>query len=236
MCGEKFLEVVQPIAEWGSPPRVRGKGLYSLSLVLRAGITPACAGKSSPHLRYSTSRWDHPRVCGEKENELREFAAQIGSPPRVRGKGPTMKMGSLFPRITPACAGKRSFFSRSSVSERDHPRVCGEKHHPTPSSADSRGSPPRVRGKGRVADYRQGPCGITPACAGKSLPRSQTTATCRDHPRVCGEKAAAAAPAHNQSGSPPRVRGKGLCFPALCKLLGITPACAGKSKDKRPHS
>ena len=30
-------------------------------------------------------------------------------------------------------------------------------------------------------------------------------------------------------GSPPRMRGRGLCFPALCKLLGITPAYAGKS-------
>ena len=25
VCGEKFLEVVQPIAQWGSPPRMRGK-------------------------------------------------------------------------------------------------------------------------------------------------------------------------------------------------------------------
>ena len=36
-------------------------------------------------------------------------------------------------------------------------------------------------------------------------------------------------PANALIGSPPRMRGRGLCFPALCKLLGITPAYAGKS-------
>ena len=47
---------------------------------------------------------------------------------------------------------------------------------------------------------------------------------------MCGEKAAAAAPAHNQSGSPPRMRGKVrmTLMPPMCGR--ITPACAGKRK------
>ena len=50
-----------------------------------------------------------------------------------------------------------------------------------------------------------------------------------DHPHVCGEKFP---PAHRHpcsAGSPPRVRGKaGHCLVELL-VLGITPACAGKS-------
>ena len=92
MCGKKFLEVVQPIAQWGSPPRMRGKGLAdknSLAYVrvtppprMRGkvartvkgitvlGITPACAGKSSPLLTTACGCADHPRMCGEKTKKI----------------------------------------------------------------------------------------------------------------------------------------------------------------------
>ena len=59
----------------------------------------------------------------------------------------------------------------------------------------------------------------------------------QNHPRVCGEKSRTAAVLISQSGSPPRVRGKGVRFLACSAVDGITPACAGKRRSwYRPHS
>ena len=46
---------------------------------------------------------------------------------------------------------------------------------------------------------------------------------------MCGEKDITALNANNWQGSPPRMRGKGLCRERHCLWAGITPACAGKS-------
>ena len=70
----------------GSPPRVRGKAPGQLPPVDKAGITPACAGKSCMN-NYTTPRaGDHPRVCGEKLLGEINYRDVWGSPPRVRGK------------------------------------------------------------------------------------------------------------------------------------------------------
>ena len=71
--------------------------------------------------------------------------------------------------------------------------------------------------------------GITPACAGKSFPAVLHFGLVEDHPRVCGEKALVASHKYYATGSPPRVRGKGLGLQVNVRLVGITPACAGKS-------
>ena len=71
--------------------------------------------------------------------------------------------------------------------------------------------------------------GITPACAGKSRPCDIGHSPCRDHPRVCGEKANGVMDDIHEKGSPPRVRGKGAGSIAKKPQSGITPACAGKS-------
>ena len=54
----------------------------------------------------------------------------------------------------------------------------------------------------------------------------------RDHPRVCGEKLGIFLLFCLQIGSPPRVRGKVTQVTAIIALSGITPACAGKSKEQ----
>ena len=70
---------------------------------------------------------DHPRVCGEKFTGASLTGALMGSPPRVRGKDPTLKFNVADKRITPACAGKRLGAGNKPPSNQDHPRVCGEK-------------------------------------------------------------------------------------------------------------
>ena len=70
-------------------------------------ITPACAGKRLCLRELAVLREDHPRVCGEKTDTVRDAVARVGSPPRVRGK-------VVLP-------------DAQTISIRDHPRVCGEK-------------------------------------------------------------------------------------------------------------
>ena len=139
----------------GSPPHVRGKDMDTLQTVHDARITPACAGKSGPYTQRPAWSWDHPRMCGEKDNWMPEGVEPEGSPPHVRGKGIRFQRGCSIPGITPACAGKSVMFSI-----------------PWPVLT---GSPPHVRGKGynTLGAIMQG--GITPACAGKRLKRSRST-------------------------------------------------------------
>ena len=112
--------------------------------------------------------------------------------------------------ITPACAGKSRRKTTDRFCSRDHPRVCGEKK-PAPSGLDSQqGSPP--------------------ACAGKSASHGFFVLLRWDHPRVCGEKQGNAAAISVTPGSPPRVRGKVVLVDFGPEFLGITPACAGKSR------
>ena len=147
MCGEKAPNVIQSIADYGSPPRVRGKAMQFMQRVKQLGITPACAGKRCSALLPAGAAQDHPRVCGEKSIRFTHDELQQGSPPRVRGKVGNRGTGGLKVRITPACAGKRHTASGALCLGRDHPRVCGEKLLLLQPLFPCAGSPPRVRGK-----------------------------------------------------------------------------------------
>ena len=92
------------------------------------------------------------------------------------------------------------------------------------------GSPPRMRGKLGERIYRPVLSGITPACAGKTLPGASRRGHPWDHPRMCGENKANPRSSPRHRGSPPRVRGKRSRRAALRGGLRITPACAGKTR------
>ena len=89
VCGEKLGIFTRSGALLGSPPRVRGKVVWSRMFQHFIGITPACAGKRPCRTMLSCRPQDHPRVCGEKCAWLQGFAFRTGSPPRVRGKVPS---------------------------------------------------------------------------------------------------------------------------------------------------
>ena len=132
------------------------------------GITPACAGKTYACLYPSQLHRDHPRVCGENANISFDDSMKKGSPPRVRGKHNIAVHDCLRRGITPACAGKTRKSIWTTRRQRDHPRVCGENKGCCARLTQTRGSPPRVRGKlSRTATLRSLPR-ITPACAGKT--------------------------------------------------------------------
>ena len=188
VCGEKAYSLVINGSEWGSPPRMRGKGTKRCSSRRGGRITPAYAGKSKRIAPSSVLFGDHPRVCGEKPRPRLWRVPAKGSPPRMRGKEVITMTTRQETRITPAYAGKSTLAGLLHITLRDHPRVCGEKLQIRCPADLHPGSPPRMRGKvfGLVSSIPG--LGITPAYAGKSTPMSHCIFSFWDHPRVCGEK------------------------------------------------
>ena len=66
VCGEQSGRIFGLRESRGSPPRVRGTALPSISPIFDHGITPACAGNRFMSSSVSVGGWDHPRVCGEQ--------------------------------------------------------------------------------------------------------------------------------------------------------------------------
>ena len=172
----------------GSPPRGRGKGKSQGAPCWWSGITPAWAGKSLPTRARGEQSGDHPRVGGEKCRGKSPAMTTTGSPPRGRGKGVMRQTSRRLKGITPAWAGKSWGCWKHRGAPRDHPRVGGEKLWGPLHLYNTRGSPPRGRGKGGFNGSQFEDVGITPAWAGKSFAAFEEAARRGDHPRVGGEK------------------------------------------------
>ena len=147
VCGEKCGLYLILLGITGSPPRMRGKVMGRACTCTRAGITPAYAGKRLGLCFFDGGREDHPRVCGEKATSQTKTEQVKGSPPRMRGKGENAATKAPATGITPAYAGKRFGPNLRTCSQRDHPRVCGEKPRNGGYFKMDPGSPPRMRGK-----------------------------------------------------------------------------------------
>ena len=110
-----------------------------------------------------------PAYAGKSHSYLNSTFLNLGSPPRMRGKGYAAGFAMYFDGITPAYAGKRGNSGAAAACRRDHPRVCGEKARCICSGVGSKGSPPRMRGKGARTHSAAPAAGITPAYAGKRV-------------------------------------------------------------------
>ena len=127
MGGEKPAPRICRPDPWGSPPHGRGKGKHSHCFHTLSRITPAWAGKRFWPKLNKNGVEDHPRMGGEKRQNLGPHSARKGSPPHGRGKGRSVpiyvdEVGSpphgrgkvcmatglrISDGITPAWAGKR---------------------------------------------------------------------------------------------------------------------------------
>ena len=67
-----------------------------------------------------------------------------------------------------------------------------------------------MRGKVNIKDNKTRDDRITPAYAGKRDLLREGGFEAEDHPRVCGEKKARSQQPQQPTGSPPRMRGKGV--------------------------
>ena len=86
LCGEKENGKTRRKNLRGSPPPMRGKGLYRFNDVIPDRITPAYAGKSAGNIDLASASEDHPRLCGEKTLKYSKPSLFAGSPPPMRGK------------------------------------------------------------------------------------------------------------------------------------------------------
>ena len=89
---------------------------------------------------------------------------------------------------SPAYAGKSAMRCRNGCACPDHPRVCGGKAATFRAVCVPKGSPPRMRGKGRLGGIALLMSRITPAYAGKRPPPRHWYSWHWDHPCLCGEK------------------------------------------------
>ncbi len=176
------------VVSWlGSPPRARGAPGRVVRGRRRVGITPASAG-STRGCRYGgVLGRDHPRERGEHQATEFYDAASQGSPPRARGARRIHGAGGAGIRITPASAGSTAGQPVRRVRDRDHPRERGEHRPPFTPEQIEEGSPPRARGARAQPNPEAAEGRITPASAGSTPPRSNTSRDTPDHPRERGE-------------------------------------------------
>ena len=89
-----------------------------------------------------------------------------------------------------------------------------------------------MRGKVDSPHIKITNAGITPAYAGKREFKNAAAGMDEDHPRLCGEKQLCQLFLCFVQGSPPPMRGKENLPVITQRLIGITPAYAGKSSVK----
>ena len=68
-----------------------------------------------------------PAYAGKSHSYLNSTFLNLGSPPRMRGKGLHHRADRGGSGITPAYAGKSKRRALPALSPGDHPRMCGEK-------------------------------------------------------------------------------------------------------------
>ena len=149
----------------------------------------------------------------------------------MRGTAILYQFHRLFQGITPACAGNSKIKLHWWTFLEDHPRVCGEQSPSGCKLCTFLGSPPRVRGTVATFTTVSTVLRITPACAGNRKGRQHLHSPESDHPRVCGEQVLIPEFILKLIGSPPRVRGTVHNLQTGTFIKGITPACAGNSKQ-----
>ena len=126
VCGENKLDDAPSSRTHGSSPRVRGKHIPSICLVVPKRLIPACAGKTRNAEANGNVEWAHPRVCGENLLIAPHVTRHTGSSPRVRGKPHQQPAKPTRWRLIPACAGKTPGNAPNGPLQGAHPRVCGE--------------------------------------------------------------------------------------------------------------
>ena len=213
----------------GSSPHVRGALRLLSTARAERGIIPACAGSTGWRGRWRFPRRDHPRMCGEHLAQNGTQGLQTGSSPHVRGALVLLSAAGELDGIIPACAGSTRSRCSTSISGRDHPRMCGEHGVGGAYAECSRGSSPHVRGALGPRRCSHTGVGIIPACAGSTKRTELSLLRSGDHPRMCGEHNIVFVPYNLYRGSSPHVRGAPVRFRGRRPRSGIIPACAGST-------
>ena len=168
---------------------------------------------------------------GEDVSGLSFLFSLRGSPPHARGRHRQLSRREEASRITPACAGKTPAAPSTPSTGADHPRMRGEDSRTRSALPSRSGSPPHARGRHSDKVVIRPVGRITPACAGKTEVCSAKGKALKDHPRMRGEDGIPRRSIVHPEGSPPHARGRHIPQHIWFTRQGITPACAGKTKE-----
>ena len=200
----------------GSSPLTRGK-LECVSVTGElAGLIPAHAGKTMPHIIATACAAAHPRSRGEN----------------------AMVTGAAFdPKwLIPAHAGKTVSALAGEVDDGAHPRSRGENQDENIVNLSKQGSSPLTRGKPRLLRAPAAPKGLIPAHAGKTKDIEGHRCSGRAHPRSRGENSYIPGGDTGVKGSSPLTRGKPRVHLGAVQNRGLIPAHAGKTSSAPPPS
>ena len=125
-AGSSVLMALCGLPDAGSSPRMRGAVVASDVRRVTIGIIPAHAGSSRGVLLEVIPSQDHPRACGEQDEQAQETVGIVGSSPRMRGAEVRERAAHDGLRIIPAHAGSSHNPRTDGIRSEDHPRACGE--------------------------------------------------------------------------------------------------------------
>ena len=234
--GEERLIVSWRGRSWELPPLARGRVPRPRSRMRRAGITPACAGKSWALAVPNSAEWNYPRLRGEESNPVTVLIFHEELPPLARGRGVTRGGKAQPPGITTACAGKSHARALLYPELGNYPRLRGEELFCGAGGAAVLELPPLARGRGSSPRRRGSRIGITPACAGKSEFNIAQAIEALNYPRLRGEEHITFISETVASELPPLARGRDGLSKSSPRLKRITPACAGKRLEELAES
>ena len=196
-------------------------------------LIPAHAGKTTSHDPAHRSAKAHPRSCGENPLLVVGDPRRQGSSPLTRGKRHRDVRGRLQGRLILDHAGKTCVYGAATRRAGAHPRSCGENTRVMAMPEVEAGSSPPMRGKRRGRRRSHLPARLIPAHAGKTQARWGSQPLPRAHPRSHGENAPIATTARPIGGSSPLTRGKRIGALPHDEDLGLIPAHAGKTFERR---
>ena len=186
MCGADAYGDDGFESEAGSSPRVRSRPDQETRERNHQRIISACAEQTAGCSRPAKPSKDHLRVCGADNTVQVIGRTGLGSSPRVRSRRADADQSARTNGIISACAERTPCISASSISWKDHLRVCGADRGALARVRHRLGSSPRVR-SGRVHHgVPSTTVRIISACAERTSSTLLTRWTGRDHLRVCG--------------------------------------------------
>ncbi len=213
----------------GSSPRGRGTRSWATGSKASGWFIPAWAGNAIPPSRAPGGGPVHPRVGGERPEELASAKKAIGSSPRGRGtRGRSNRRGGIW-RFIPAWAGNARWPRTRRRPMPVHPRVGGERSLDGGKQGADDGSSPRGRGTHSVGGAAQSVGRFIPAWAGNARQSSPRPSAEAVHPRVGGERARTATPCDGGRGSSPRGRGTRWREDEQQSVKRFIPAWAGNA-------
>ena len=206
--GENAVLGMISIHENGSSPLTRGKLRERVFHVVKPGLIPAHAGKTTAASMRASRSSAHPRSRGENLEIANPRGEREGSSPLTRGKRAQARGVAERDGLIPAHAGKTQSQPDAAPDRWAHPRSRGENSYADKTDVTGSGSSPLTRGKQqKPLAYAQGH-GLIPAHAGKTGPRWLVVSRGTAHPRSRGENSVASGCSHWSPGSSPLTRGK----------------------------